>query len=209
MPAVSLDFVHRFDPGDTGLTVLLLHGTGGDENDLVELAALIAPGANVLSPRGKVLEDGMPRFFRRLAPGVFDIADLRMRTRELADFIDGASVAYGFPRDHVVAVGYSNGANIAASLILEHPGSVAGAGLLHAMVPFDLDPLPDLSGLPIFLSGGMLDQMVPAAETERLGKMLATAGADVSLHWERGGHQLTRGEVDALRDWFGERFTAQ
>ena len=206
MSDASLGFVHRYDPGDSELTVLALHGTGGDENDLVELVSLVAPRANLLSPRGKVLENGMPRFFRRLDLGVFDIEDLRVRTKELAEFVDAASAAYGFPRERVVAVGYSNGANIAASLILDHPGSLAGAALLHAMVPFEPDALPDLGGLPIFLSGGMLDQMVPLSETERLGKLLASAGAVVSLHRERGGHQLTRGEVDALTGWFTETF---
>ncbi|MDQ3793347.1 MAG: alpha/beta hydrolase, partial [Actinomycetota bacterium] len=154
MSAQEPGFVHRYFPGDSGVTLLLLHGTGGDENDLVELGRELAPGAGILSPRGKVSEYGAARFFRRLAEGVFDQEDLVLRTHELAGFIGGAAEEYGFDHSRVVAVGYSNGANVAASLMLLHPGLVRAAALFRAMVPFEPEPVPNLSGIPIFLAAG-------------------------------------------------------
>ena len=204
----DLGFIHRFEPGEEKLTLLMLHGTGGDENDLLPLARLIQPDANVLSPRGKVLEGGMPRFFRRLALGVFDVPDLKARSVELVRFVSEASETYGFARDSVVAVGYSNGANIAASVLLEEPEVFAGAVLLHAMKPFDPDTLPDLSAKPVFLTGGRNDPMIPAAETVALEKILVSAGADVSMHWSPGGHELTQPEVEAAREWFTTTFVS-
>ena len=203
MNANELSFVHRYVPATRpdALTLLLLHGTGGDENDLLDLGGVLAPGAALLSPRGKVLEHGMPRFFRRLAEGVFDLEDLRVRTHELAEFISGAAASYGFDPRQVVAVGYSNGANIAASMLLTHPGVLAGAVLFHAMVPLEPQEVANLVGVPVFLSGGRVDPMIPAAETERLGTMLRAAGAAVTLQWQPGGHTLTREEVAAARDW--------
>lgn len=202
MSSPDLGFTHRFEPGRTDVTILALHGTGGDENDLLPLARLLGPDANVLSPRGKVLEGGMPRFFRRLAMGVFDVEDLKERSAELIGFIDDASNAYGFPRHEVVAVGYSNGANIAGAMLLLEPDALAGAALFHAMKPFDADELPDLSGKPVFLSGGRRDPMIPAPETQGLQGMLDSAGAQVTMHWSPGGHELTQPEVDAAREWF-------
>ena len=150
----DLGFIHRFipatQPGKPPL--LLLHGTGGNENDLLPLGAQLSPGAALLSPRGKVLENGMPRFFRRLAEGVFDLADLKVRTAELTDFIAAARKAYGL--DAPVAVGFSNGANIAASLLLTRPQALRGAVLLRAMLPFEPEPLPDLAGKPVLLLSG-------------------------------------------------------
>src|SRR5437867_3407347 len=166
----DLGFVHTFQPpaaGDAAM-LLLLHGTGGHERDLVPVARMLAPAAGVLSPRGKVLERGMPRFFRRLAEGVFDLEDLRRRTIELADFVAAASAHYGFDPDRVVAVGFSNGANIAASLLLLRPETVAAAVLFRAMVPLVPDPLPNLPGTPVLLSNGRLDSLVSAEETERV-----------------------------------------
>jgi predicted esterase len=197
------DFRHRWiAPQRPGLpTLLMLHGTGGDENDLLPLGARLLPGAGMLAPRGKVLEDGMLRFFRRLSPGVFDLVDLKLRTHELAQFVEAAAVDYEFDPRRVVAVGYSNGANIAASLLLAHPGVLAGAALLHAQVPFEPQEQPNLPGVPVFLSGGRADQMVPAAETERLGALLRAAGADVTAHWEQGGHALTLPEIEAAAGW--------
>lgn len=193
-------FIHRFIPGNAA-TLLLLHGTGGDENDLLELGGMLAPGAAILSPRGKVLERGMPRFFRRLAEGVFDLDDLRLRTAELADFVGAAAVRYGFDPARVTGVGYSNGANMAASLLLQRPGILAGAVLLHAMVPIVPEQLPDLSSIPVFLSGGRRDMMIPAPETERLAELLKSAGAALTLSWQPGGHSLTEAELEQARDW--------
>lgn len=207
MTAPDLDFVHRYLPAERpGLpTLLLLHGTGGDENDLLPLGRILLPGASVLSPRGKVLEHGMPRYFRRLAEGVFDLDDLRLRTHELAEFIPAAAESYGFDPAGVIVVGFSNGANIAAALLLVRPGTLAGSVLFHAQVPLEPEEQPNLLGVPVFLSGGRSDTMVPAIETERLATLLKVAGANVTLHWEPGGHALGSGEVEAARRWLTER----
>jgi phospholipase/carboxylesterase/glyoxalase family protein len=200
----ALDFIHRFIPAESkGLpTLLLLHGTGGNEDDLLDIGSTIMPGAALLSPRGKVLENGMARFFRRLAEGVFDVEDLRSRTAELAVFVAAAVDAYGLDRARVVSVGYSNGANIAASLLLLRPSVLAAAILLHAMVPLVPDPLPELQARPVFLSAGRLDNMIPPRETERLAELLESAGARVTLAWQPGGHGLSPGEVETARAWF-------
>ena len=200
----ELNFVHRFVPAPSFAsadTLLLLHGTGGDENDLLPLGMLLAPNANLLSPRGKVSENGMPRFFRRLVEGVFDIPDLIARAHELADFIQTASETYGFDAGRVSAVGFSNGANIAAALLLLHPGILKDAVLLHAMVPLVPESLPDLIGTRVFLGAGRQDSMASPAETERLAALLRDSGADVTVHWQPGGHALTREEAQAAAEW--------
>jgi phospholipase/carboxylesterase len=197
-------FKHRFVAGgeqEEGATLLLLHGTGGNENDLLPLGRELLPGANLLSPRGKVLEHGMPRFFRRLAEGVFDEEDLKLRTQELAGFVGEASERYGFDPGKLFAVGFSNGANIAASLLLSRPDLLRGAALLRPMVPFEPETLPDLSGVRIFVAAGELDQMVPKEHTERLVELLRSAGAEVQLRWQRTGHGLAREEVEEARLW--------
>lgn len=172
----DLNFIHRYVPATQhGLpTLLLLHGTGGDENDLIPLARQLLPGAALLSPRGKVLENGMPRFFRRLATGVFDLDDLKRRTAELAEFVARAGAAYGL--DAPVALGFSNGANIAASLLLTKPEALNGAILLRAMLPFEPQPLPKLTGKPVLLLSGAEDEMIPAAASQRLAAVLRAAG---------------------------------
>lgn len=199
--AEDLDHIHRFEAGSDPTTLLLLHGTGGDEHDLVPLGRMVHPTASLLSPRGKVLEGGMPRFFRRLAMGVFDVEDLKARAAELLTFVDMAATTYGFDRSKVIALGYSNGANIAAGMLLSADRPFAGAALLHAMVPFESEDLPDLSSLEVLLTGGRRDQMISPASTERLSEMLMAAGAEVSLHWESGGHELTRAEVEVVKGW--------
>ena len=198
----ELGFVHRYVPHkDATRTLLLLHGTGGNEDDLLELGARLDPVANLLSPRGKVLENGMPRFFRRLAMGVFDLPDLRFRTDELAGFVAAAARAYGFDARRVTAVGYSNGANIAASLLLLHPGVLADAVLLRPMVPFVPEKAPDLQGVNVLLSAGRLDPIVPPGETERLAVLLREYGAGVTLGWSPQGHELTPAEIEDARRW--------
>jgi predicted esterase len=194
-------FVHRFFPGESGVTLLLLHGTGGDENDLVPLGQELAPGAAILSPRGKVSEYGAARFFRRLGEGVFDREDLVFRTHELAEFVESAAEEYGFDPSKLVAVGYSNGANIAASLMLLHPGLLRAAVLFRAMVPFEPEVTPDLSGMPVFLAAGRMDRMIPPESTERLAEILREAGADVDLRWRDTGHPLTYEEVAEAKEW--------
>jgi predicted esterase len=200
---VTLSFIHRYEPpARPGLpTLLLLHGTGGDENDLLPLGRNLMPDAGMLSPRGKILEQGMPRFFRRLAEGVFDVEDLKRRTAELADFIAEAADHYGFDARRVVAVGFSNGANIAASLLLSRPGVLAAAVLFRAMVPFVPDAPPPPSGASVLLSNGSADSLVPAAETERLASLLRAAGADVTVEMQPAGHHLTQRDVTRARDW--------
>jgi len=197
---------HRFVAAvDRGApTILALHGTGGDENDLIPLARTVSPGAAILSPRGNVLENGMPRFFRRLAEGVFDLEDLRFRTGELADFIVSAASEHGFDPARVVALGYSNGANIAASLLLSRPKTLAGAILLRAMVPFEPETLPPLEGTSALLSAGRQDPMVPQRQTQRLADLLKQAGADVTLSWFDAGHGLVPREIEQASRWFSE-----
>ena len=198
-----LSFAHRFvtAEGPNAPTLLLLHGTGGDENDLMPLGRMLDEQAALLSPRGKVLENGMPRFFRRLAMGVFDQEDLVNRTHELAEFVTAAASEYGFDPGCVFAVGFSNGANIAASLLLLHPSLLAGAVLLRAMAPFESEMSPDLSGTPVYLAAGRSDQMVPPENTERLAELLKAAGAEVTLDWQPGGHGIGRSEIEAARSW--------
>ncbi|PTM58276.1 alpha/beta hydrolase [Desmospora activa] len=199
---------HLFQRGtDSDAPILLtLHGTGGNEEDLLPLAKMISPHSSVLSPRGNVLENGMPRFFRRLAEGVFDEEDLVQRTEELKQFIDEAAEKYTFDRSKVVAVGYSNGANIAGSLLFHYPGVLYGAILHHPMVPRRGVALPDLSKTPIFIGAGQNDPICPPQETEELQRLLQSAGAAVSVHWEQAGHQLTQTEVEAASRWMKESF---
>ena len=179
--------------------MLLLHGTGGNEHDLLPLGRLVAPGAALLSPRGAVLENGMPRFFRRLAEGVFDEADLRRRTDDLAAFVRGARERYGLPAP--VALGFSNGANIAASLLLRHPGLLAGAALLRAMVPFADLPAGRLPGTPVLILSGAADPIVPAANSAALAAALSAAGTAVTHQTLPLGHGLSQMDVDNTRNW--------
>lgn len=206
----ALGFVHRYVPPSAdgeltaSTTLLLLHGTGGDEEDLLPLGRALLPGAGLLSPRGKVLERGAPRFFRRLAEGVFDQEDLARRTDELGDFVQSAVRTYELEADGIVAVGFSNGANIAASLLLRRPGVLRGAVLLSPMVPFEPDTLPDLHGTSVFIGAGKRDPIAPMTHPERLAELLRTAGAEVTVHWHDGGHSVTNDELDAARRWIAQ-----
>ncbi|MNW39072.1 putative hydrolase MhqD [compost metagenome] len=187
-------------------TLLLLHGTGGNEDDLLPLAEIISPTSSVLSVRGNVLENGMPRFFRRLSAGVFDEEDLIFRTGELNRFLDEASQQYGFNRENIIAVGYSNGANIAGSLLFHYKDALRGAILHHPMVPRRGIELPDLKDVPVFIAAGSNDRICPPSETEDLESLLTGAGASVSVHWEQFGHQLTSSEVAEAAAWFKQCF---
>jgi predicted esterase len=198
----DLGHVHQFIPStDDDVTLLMLHGTGGDENDLIPLARALRPTAAVLSPRGNVLEHGMPRFFRRLAEGVFDLVDLEHRTDDLAAFIDGAVKHYGIDRERIVAVGFSNGANIAGSLLLRRPGAIRAAALLSPMVPFEPTTRPDLAGTRVFIGAGRSDPIVPIVQVDRLTQLLRDASADVTVHLHPGGHTITNDELAAARQW--------
>lgn len=203
MENTELGFKHRFIPAVDAAapTLLLLHGTGGSEDDLLDLGRHLLPQAGLLSPRGAVDENGMARFFRRIREGVFDLDDLRRQSADLARFVAAASSTYGFDSGRVIAAGYSNGANIAASLLLLHPGVLAGAVLFHAMVPIVPETLPDLGAVPVFMASGRQDPIIPAQQAEELARMLGDAGADVTSHWEDGGHRLSMSEVEAATEW--------
>ncbi|MDF1510139.1 alpha/beta hydrolase [Robertmurraya sp. DFI.2.37] len=195
---------HIFNQGadQSRPTLLLLHGTGGNELDLLPLAGRIDEDASVLSVRGNVLENGMPRFFKRLAEGVFDEEDLIFRTNELNQFLYDAAKEYGFDLDNIVALGYSNGANIAASLLFHHKNALRAAILHHPMVPRRGIDLPDLTGKAVFIAAGTNDPICSSAESEELQSLLEGAKANVELHWENHGHQLTLGEVEAAAQWY-------
>jgi phospholipase/carboxylesterase len=203
----QLGFIHKFIPPESSknnnsLTLLLLHGTGGEENDLIPIAKMLEiTNASILSPRGKVLENGMPRFFRRLAEGVFDIEDLKFRTNELADFVQNASRRYAFDLNRIMAIGYSNGANIAASVLLLRPEILSNAILFRPMIPLIPDTLPNLSDKHILISAGSHDPIVPSHQTEDLFDLLRNAGANVSIQWQASGHELTQRDVKVARDW--------
>ena len=194
-------FVHRFEPAGAPdrPPLLLLHGTGGDETDLLPLGRMLAPGAALLSPRGPVLENGMPRFFRRLAEGVFDEADLRRRAADLAAFVGAARETYGLPAP--LTVGFSNGANIAAAMLLLHPEVLAGALLIRAMVPLAEPPAADLAGRPVLILSGSLDPIVPAQNAARLAAQLGAAGAAVTHEVLPAGHGLTQADLARAQAW--------
>jgi len=195
------DFIHEFVPGNSERTLLLLHGTGGNERDLIPLGRELDSNASLLSPRGKVLENGAPRFFRRLAEGVFDLDDLRKRTHELADFVVAAADRYKIDKKKIVAVGYSNGANIAACMLLLRPEILSSAILFRAMVPLVPETEPNLSSVRIWMGGGTFDSIIPASQTKRLAELLRGAGADVTIRFFEAGHELTRADVDLAREW--------
>lgn len=195
--------VHRWEAATAPNlpTLVLLHGTGGDENDLLPFGRMLLPGAAMLGVRGNVSEGGAPRFFRRLAEGVFDMEDLHVRTIELGDFLTSAGEAYGFSASSLYAVGYSNGANVAASLLLARPAALAGGALFRAMVPFEPDVIPPLGGKQVIISAGRFDAMIPPAGSERLAALLKEGGAEVELAWQATSHGLTKGDVTV-----GQRF---
>lgn len=202
----SLGFTHVHvapTPGSTDpRTILLLHGTGGNERDLLDIGATIAPGARLLGVRGQVLEGGMPRFFRRMAEGVFDEADIIRRSADLAAFVTAAAAEYGFDATKVFALGFSNGANIAAATLLLDPDTLAGGMLIRAMVPLVPTTMPSLTDKPVIMVEGAMDPLIPRANAEQLAGMLRSAGAAVTLHWEPSGHGLTPTDVAVARSWY-------
>jgi len=198
-------FQHRFvprAPNGAPFTLLLLHGTGGDENDLLPLGSDLAPGAAILSPRGRVLENGMPRYFRRFAEGVLDVEDLKFRTKELAEFVRAARGEYKLGDEPLYAVGFSNGANIAASMLMLEPELLEGAVLLRAMVPFEPDTPPKLEGKRVLLAAGRRDPYSGPENTERLREIFEGGGAEVTVHWSNVGHGLVPEDLDAAAAWF-------
>ena len=197
------EFIYRFQPpapdGPRPI-LLLLHGTGGDEEDLIPLGRELWPGAALLSPRGRVLEHGMPRFFRRLSEGVFDLNDLKLETDALAQFVQRTTREYQLDNP-LIAIGYSNGANIAASLLLTYPKLLSRAILFRPMVPFRPQPPPDLEGTPVLLAAARRDQIVPPEQTAELSAILSAAGARVTTHWHPGGHELGADDIAAAKAW--------
>ena len=206
MKDTGFSFIHRFVPPNSNAkeampTLLLLHGTGSNEDDLIPMAKELAPDASILSVRGKVLENGMPRFFRRFEEGVFDIEDLKIRTDELAEFIVKSSSVYNLDPERVIAVGYSNGANIAASVLLRRPEVLAGAILFRAMVPFIPTLMPNLSKKSIILLEGLCDPIVSKAEAESLLELFTKTQSSVTLKWQNSGHNLTQEDIVAAKMW--------
>jgi len=200
----DLGFIHRFVPAEdqaSGETLLVLHGTGGNENDLVGIGQTIAPGAAILSPRGKVLENGAPRFFKRLAEGVFDPKEVRSRAEELARFIRAAITKYGLEASRIYALGYSNGANIASTVMFIQPELLQGAVLFRPMVVYEPEELGDLSGAGVFISAGRMDPIVPVKSVERLVDLFESSHAEVTLKWQSAGHNLVPSEVREASDW--------
>jgi phospholipase/carboxylesterase len=199
------DFLHEFVPGNSSRTLLLLHGTGGNERDLLPLGRELDPDASLLSPRGKILENGMPRFFRRLAEGVFDLEDLKTRTNELADFVSAAVRHYELEADRLVGVGYSNGANIAASMLLLRPEIMRAAILFRAMVPLVPEKMPELSSAHVWIGAGEQDPIIPPPEAQRLVELLRHAGAEVTIRFFNAGHGLTNDDLTAAHGWLKSR----
>ena len=197
----NLNQKQKIKDNNDSLTLLLLHGTGGNEDDLIPVGQMLSSSASLLSPRGNVLENGMPRFFKRLAEGVFDMEDLKFRTKELADFVKDASNTYSFNLNKTIAVGFSNGANIAASLLLSYPETIKGAILFRAMIPFIPENMPDLSSKKVLLSAGTFDPIVSKNQIEDLLKILQKSGADVTLKWQQSGHNLTQTDILNAKEW--------
>jgi phospholipase/carboxylesterase len=197
--------IHRFEKGADphAPTLLLLHGTGGDEDDLVPIGRMVAPKSALLSLRGNVLENGMPRFFRRLAEGVFDEDDVRRRAEELADFVDEARTRYGLSNS--VALGYSNGANIATAVLLLRPEAFSGAILLRAMPPLSRTPAVDLVGKPVMIASGAQDPIATPEKAARLTSLLQHHGAIVEHHTLPAGHELSQADVTLARAWMENR----
>lgn len=205
-----MDFIHTFIPSTDAKdrrTVILLHGTGGDESDLLPLGRMLAPGAALLGIRGKVSERGAARFFRRIAEGVFDEQDLIFRTHELADFLEVAIDRYGLDASQLTALGYSNGANIAASLLLLRPSVLANAVLFRAMVPLIPQSLPDLRNTRVVMFCGNRDPIIPQTNSEQLADLLRNAAADVMLYWQNTGHGLVNAEIEQAREWVASNTT--
>jgi len=197
------EFIHNFVPSKgNSNTVLLLHGTGGDENDLLPIGQGLAPGYALLSPRGRVDEHGAARFFRRIREGVFDEASIRSEAAALQTFVRESAAQYGFNPTRVDALGYSNGANMAAALLLLYPQLLSGAVLMRPTLPFEPDPLLPIAGVPVLLLAGRQDPVIPAVGTAALARKLAEAGAKVEVRWHNMGHQLGPEDFTAAREFF-------
>lgn len=203
-----MNYEHIYKPGEPGHpTFLVLHGTGGTEKDLVPLANYIDSKAGIISVRGDVSENGMNRFFRRLSEGIFDKQDLEKRTHALYNFLQSASENYRFDKTNVIALGYSNGANIAASMLYFYEDALKGAILHHPMTPFEEREMKTSDALPVFIGAGNNDPICPPENTRLLISQLESAGSNVTTEWGNAGHSLTQNELDAAKDWYNNQFS--
>jgi phospholipase/carboxylesterase len=208
MSAELLPWIHHFVPGAwprSSAVLLLLHGSGGDEARLLPLGRALAPEASLLAPRGQVAADDGARYFRRQHGEGLAGADLLARGEELAQFARDAALAYDLPADRFMLAGYSNGANMGASLLLHHPGLFRAAVLFRPILVPAPARLAGLAGLPVFLAGGLLEDDIYREQLERLAELLYQAGAEVTLHWQDAGHALADDEIAAARDWLSTR----
>lgn len=200
------DHLYEAGSGTAARVLLLLHGTGGDEGSLMDVGRSLDAEAHLLSPRGKVKEHGtINRFFRRVSEGVFDIPDLIARTGELADFVTSAVEYYGLSQSEIVAVGYSNGANIAAAMLLLRPGILSRAILYRGMYPLTPETLPTLNDTSVLLLNGEADPIVPHAQVDQLRDLLTSVGAEVQVHWESAGHNLTAEDIRLSSAWLNRK----
>ena len=200
----DLGFIHRFvaaGEAASGETLIALHGTGGNENELIRIGQAIAPGAAILSPRGNVSENGAARFFKRLAEGVFDPKEVRSRAEELARFIRAAMAKYSLDVTRLYALGYSNGANVASTMMFIEPDLLQGAILFRPMLVFEPEERSDLSGSSVFISAGRMDPIVPVSSVERLVELFQASRAEVTLKWQPAGHTLAPSEVHEAAGW--------
>jgi len=203
-----LTYIYKASGQPGAYTLLLLHGTGGDENDLVPLAANFGDTLNLLSVRGNVSENGMPRFFKRLGMGVFDEQDLDFRTDELVAFVKAAAVEKGFDSTKVIALGYSNGANIAGAALVKYPSFLAGAVLYRPMQPFKAITIPAVKtdNVPVFFSSGKADPTIAPTATPKYVDTLKELGYNVAFHNLSTGHNLTREDLELSVEWFANHF---
>jgi phospholipase/carboxylesterase len=202
-------FVHRFEPGTGPVTLLLLHGTGGDENQLIDLARQLAPEAALLSPRGQVLEGGVAlRFFARRGIGDLDLDDLRRRGDEMAAWVTAACEHYGLDAGRVIALGYSNGANIAVELLFRHGSLLRGAALLRCMLPYRPEEPLSLEATDVLIVAGDADSYSSPEQVAELAELLKAGGAEVQVSRQPVGHELVQGDIDALAAWLRPRAAA-
>ena len=195
----SYIYAEKQGAGADAPTLFLFHGTGGDENQFLGLGAQLLPGARLVAPRGDVSEAGALRYFKRTGEGRYDMADLARATAKTAGFVQaqkGSGEAIGF--------GYSNGANIIASVLFETPAAFHRAVLLHPLIPFEPAPQPGLAGKPILITAGRRDGMCPAPQTEALVAWFQAQGADVTVFWHDGGHEIRQEELLAVQEWLGK-----